>query len=647
MLTIEINDLYELSKYTDILRSDIKVMTPSGFKKIYDVDITAKNSDVFLIKTDKHELMCSPEHLIKSNNEWVKVKNFKINDIIATKNGNFEIKEISLLDNKKDLLDLHVETNEYYTNDIVSHNSTLVSSFDFSLYGKCKGSKKKWATLSTLPNRINGSDMLNIIKFNSNGIDVEVRRGILPSKLELWENGVLNEKAGKSSIESKIEDYVGIDLETFKSFISMSIDSFKNFISLTTEEKQLLLDKLFNLEVINILKDILKDLTKSNKTKMLVLESEINTLEDSINSIKNSIKRAIIKEKENFQQEIDKLIEEMSLNKDLYASLKDKVQKIKNKELILRREMDEEKKQLNSTQNEIRNVEKEVNLYDSGKCPTCSTDFNNTHFIELKQSLVIKKENLASILNEIKSNIENIKEKEVKLKDITEKTNKSFNEISFLLRNYKTKIDELSRKKNSQKAEDINVDEFEKSIEELAQRKKSSETNIIENKEKELYYKELTRIMGDNGVKKSIIAGIIKPINHFISENIASMGLPFEVRLDETFTAEIRSLGNIIDHDSLSTGETKLINISILISYLKLIRTKKHINILFLDEVFSSIDLENISKILNLLKSFSEEYKINIFVVHHAIMNEEIFDRIIRIEKNIFSQLVEVNKGYL
>jgi DNA repair exonuclease SbcCD ATPase subunit len=522
--------------------------------------------------------------------------------------------------------------------------SGLISSFDFALYGKCKGSKKKWATLSTLPNRINGSDLLNTIKFNSNGIDIEIRRGISPSKLELWENNILNEKAGKSNIETKIEEYVGMDLETFKSFISMSIDSFKNFISLTTEEKQLLLDKLFNLEVINILKDILKDLVKSNKTKMTILESEINILEDSISSIKNSIQRAILKEKENFQQEIDKLTEEMNSNKELYSSLKDKVQKIKDKELILRKEMDDEKKQLNNTQNEIRNVEKEINLYDSGKCPTCSTNFNNDHFTELKQSLIDKKQNLIEILNEIKINIDSIKEKEAKLKDIADKTNTSFNDISYLLRNYKAKIDELNKKKNSEKAEDINVDEFERSIEELTQKKKNSESNISENKDKELYYKELARIMGDNGVKKSIISSIIKPINHFISENITSMGLPFEVRLDETFTAEIKVLGNAIEHDSLSTGETKLINIAILISYLKLIRTKKHINILFLDEVFSSIDLENISKILNLLKSFSEEYKINIFVVHHAIMNEEIFDRIIRIEKNIFSSLVEVEK---
>ena len=44
-----------------------------------------------------------------------------------------------------------------------------------------------------------------------------------------------------------------------------------------------------------------------------------------------------------------------------------------------------------------------------------------------------------------------------------------------------------------------------------------------------------------------------------------------------------------------------------------------------------------------LLKSFSNEYNINIFVVHHAILNKEMFDRIVSIEKNIFSEIIEVS----
>jgi DNA repair exonuclease SbcCD ATPase subunit len=580
------------------------------------------------------------------------------------------IKEISIKNfksfgNNEQVLKLNTEKGELILLQGSNGNgkSSFISSFDFSLYGKSKGTKKKWSTLSTLPNRINRTDMLVGIKFLSNGTEVEVRRGISPNVLELIENGVLNERAGKSNIDEKIEKYIGMDVETFKSFISLSINDFKNFISLSNEEKQLLLDKLFNLEVINILNNILKDINKSNKTRIASLDSEIRTLDESIDSIKRSIDKAIQrekeeallnleKEKEDIQSEIDRLVGEMNSKKDDYKSLKEKIEKISEKESELSDELDKEKKQYINTQNDIKNVQKEIDLYDSGKCPTCKTDFDSEHFSNLRIALEEKKLGFENIKNEIEENIKKVKERQSKLKTLSETTSNSFNDLNYLLKNYKSEIEKLTKKKNEQSVPlkttpSINIQEFQNTIIELEEKKSISHENSTISKEKELYYKELNRILSEDGVKKSIISGIIKPINHFISENVKKMLLPFEIRLDETFNAEIRHLGVPIEHDSLSTGENKLTNICILTAYLKLIRTKRHVNILFLDEVFSSIDLENIQKILQLLKSFANEYNINIFVVHHAVLNQEMFDRILLIEKNIFSSIVEVDNDII
>ena len=563
--------------------------------------------------------------------------------------------------NNEQILKLNTEKGELIL--LVGNNgagkSSLLDSFDYTLYGKTRGKKKKWSTLSTLPNRING-ELMNHIKFMSNGTNIEVKRGISPSILELWENGVLNERAGKSNIDEKIENYIGIDLETFKSFISLSINDFKNFISLSNEEKQLLLDKLFNLEVINILNGILKDIAKNNKVRAASFDAEIRTLDDSISSIQRSIDKAIERqkeearlalerEKEDIQAEIDRITGEMNSKKDDYKSLRDKIDKIKEKETELNNELDNEKKQYINTQNDIKNVQREIDLYDSGKCPTCRTDFNSDHFVALRDSFVEKKLSFENIKVEIEGNITKVKERQVKLKKLSETTTITFNDLNYLLKSYKSEIDKLTQKKDNQKAPinttpSINIEDFQNAIEELTEKKIVSSDSITICKEKDLYYKELNRIFGEDGVKKSIISGIIKPINYFINENIKKMSLPFEVKLDETFTAEIKQLGSIIEHDSLSTGEQKLTNISILIAYLKLIRTKRHINILFLDEVFSSVDIDNIQRILELLKSFANEYNINIFVVHHAVLNQEMFDRILLIEKNVFSSITEINK---
>jgi DNA repair exonuclease SbcCD ATPase subunit len=547
--------------------------------------------------------------------------------------------------NNEQILKLNTFTGELILlmGDNGAGKSSFLSSFDFTLFGKTKGGmKKKWATLSTLPNRING-ELLNRIKFQSGGTDIEVKRGISPNILELWENGVLNDRAGKANLDDKIEGYIGMDIETFKSFISMSINDFKNFISLSNEEKQILLDKLFNLEVINILNNILKEVNKNNKIRMSSLDSEIQTLNESIDSIQNSIKNALEKEKENIQVEIDKLKSDMESKKDIYRDLKEKSTKISSKEKELDDELDKEKKEFIIIQNEIKNVQKEIDLYNSGKCPTCRTDFVSNHFDSLRETLQEKKLGLEKMRGEIEENVKKVKDRQVKIKELSDKCTKSFNDVNYFLKNCKNQIDKLSQKKSKENESDvIDVSEFKKSVQDLEDKREVSKDNISISKNKELFYKELNKIFGEDGVKKNIISGIIKPINHFISDNIKKMGLPFEVVLDQTFTAQIKQLGSVIDSETLSTGENRRINISILIAYLKLIRTKKFINILFLDEVFSSIDYMGIEDILGLLKSFALEYKINIFVVHHAIMNEEIFDRIIRIKKEVFSSIEEV-----
>lgn len=640
-LTIEqLNKLQESFKIID--NYEINVSTEKGFKRIKAVGITSENSEKIRIETKDFELIGSPLHRIKYLNDWLYLKDIKIGDNVNTKNGIQEIINVDLDTRREDLWDIEVDGHEYYSNGILSHNSSLLESFEYTLYGKVKsGKNKKWYKLSTLPNRIN-NELLNRIKFQHNSIDVEVKRGINPNTLELWENGVLNDRAGKGNIDNKIEEYIGMDIETFKSFISMSINDFKNFISLSNEEKQLLLDKLFNLEVINTLNSILKELVKNNKIRMSSLDSEINTLNESIQSIQRSIDKAIEKEKENTQTEIEKIKSEMESKKDDYKSLKEKMDKIKVKEKELSDEMDSEKRQFIIIQTDIKGVQRDIDLYDSGKCPTCATPFNSDHFISLRETLIGKKESLEKIKSEIDNNIKLIKDKQSKLGTISDSISKAFNDVTYFLKNCKSQIEKLELK-NTKNESPENISGFYKTIEELKDKKEISTENILISKEKEQYYKELNKIFSEDGVKRSIISGIIKPINHFINQNIKKMGLHFEVQLDDTFTAEIKHLGTTIDSESLSTGEHKLTNICILTAYLMLIRTKKFINILFLDEVFASVDLDNIHKILTLLKSFANEYKVNIFVVHHAILNNESFDRIIKIDKNIFSSIEELN----
>lgn len=524
--------------------------------------------------------------------------------------------------------------------------SSFIESFEYLVYGKVKSTRgKKWQKLSNLPNRINNSMELSM-DLSADSKNITIERGINPTFTRLIENGVEVDQMGKDNIDSRIEKYAGMDIETFKSFISMNISDFKNFLSLKTEEKKNLLDKLFNLEVINQLNDILKDIVRENKKQIISIDSEINTYNDTINRIKDSINKIKIKVHDDFSTQIDELVILMSDKKSEFVTLKEKIAKIKEKEELLTTESNNESKQLMQVQLEVRKIQGEIDLYNKGKCPTCSTDFDSTHFITLKSTLLEKKEATESIVASINDKISHLNEKRARLKTIASEANTAWDELNYFLRSTKSKIEELKFKQSnaSDSESSTSIVEFENTLLDLESKLNTSKDSSIIYKEKEDIYKELNYILGENGVRKSIIASIVKPLNHFIAENLSIMGVPFEVELDDTFTARVQGIFSEIDHETMSTGEDKKVNMAILVAYLKMIRMKKKVNILFLDEVFASIDLEGVDNILMLLKDFANEYNVNIFAVHHAILNEELFDRIIRVNKEVFTYLEEVTE---
>ena len=149
------------------------------------------------------------------------------------------------------------------------------------------------------------------------------------------------------------------------------------------------------------LKNNLTQYTNSSKTIIAQINQKISSsgvlLKKSEKLSSEDISQYII-DTQNIQNDIDRLMDEMNSKKDDYKLLKEKIEKIKEKEEILTNEIDNEKKQHINIQNDIRNVQKEIDLYDSGKCPTCRTDFNSDYYSSLRESLVDKKEDHKVIL---------------------------------------------------------------------------------------------------------------------------------------------------------------------------------------------------------------------------------------------------------
>jgi exonuclease SbcC len=516
-----------------------------------------------------------------------------------------------------------------------SGKSSTLEAIDFALYGKVRGKKKKYVTSDCLPNRYNG-DMLVEIEFESATNNVKIIRS--GTKLELYIDGEKYDRAGKANIQQKIEDIVGIDIETFKSFISMSINDFKNFMVLTPDEKRMLLDRLFNLEMINELGKIIKEKKKQNKHEEEIFNREILTYQSNLQSFKEGISKIKEASKINLDKEREEIKNQILNKKNDFDTLKDRLDKGSVKELEISNRIKEISQKIVEIDYQIRTKQDKIKLIDSGKCHVCESDLSSDIHTTFKNETIDVVNKLKELKNELSIEYSDLDNKKTKLVTIMKNTNQTFGELKAYLSQLKMKLSSLLDE-NIEETSSIN--EMINTINVIEKRKELSEENLSKIRHTSDLINHLDKMFSEEGIKKSIISKIVKPINHFIKENLEILGIHFMVQLDDQFSAEIKLLGQDIDPDTLSTGETKKVNIAIMLAYLKLIRMKKHINLLFLDEVFSSIDIHGIYDILKLLKVFSREYNVNTFLIHHALLEKSSFDRVLKIEKNITSQIIE------
>ena len=638
MLTVQIKDIFELSKYTDILKSDIKVMTPNGLKKIYDVDITSYNSDVIVIKTHKHELMCSPDHLIKSNNNWTKSKDFKINDPVDTKYGTFNIKEISILDKKEDLLDLHVDGNEYYTNDILSHNSSLLESIDFALFTIVRGKNTKRVPNYILPNRTNKNLETEIDFVNWNNDNIVINRKLNPKGFKISINGM--DKTDRYDVMQQDEKdaILGIEYNTYKSLVSLNLADFANFINLDTDTKKKLLNKLFNIEEIDSYQSIAKELLKNTYKRKERLETLILTNDATINTYMNNVQIILEKsgsvDKDKIKETILKYKTEFIPLKNEIKDLKDIVQQI-NSELRSKTEIFNAKKnKISEDEFMLGELGKKIDIFKGGSCPFCGSVLtDDTHENELHKLQIEYDESKNNILllkrsyNDIRIDIAaKMDERKIHMKEIDEK------EIRFDF--LKEEIKDL-KNDYDKNTESISILELNKNVEHIENENVKYNKALIKLNDKISKYEKLVNILSEKGIRGGIIKTVVEPINDHLAKYLVQLESKFNVRLDDSFDAIIKE--RYIDDihvESLSTGEARKINVAIALSYMEMvISMNKRTNILFMDEVFASVDPDNIDLMLKILREFSTRNKINVIIVNHTTFDNNKFDRVISIDK--------------
>ena len=524
--------------------------------------------------------------------------------------------------------------NDPSLNLIVGTNGTGKSSIAdciiYALYGKIDGTNN-----SDIPNRINKNFYVKI-ELDCNGHEVIVERGLAPNLFSVTIDGAIVDTAGKNNVQTMLEEnYYKIPYSVFKNTLILSINDFKSLIDLNPADKRNIIDKIFGFTEYNLMMKFIKEDIKMLDSSMSSNEGSLKTATISIEKYEQQLRE--LKSKEVSQEEIDELTEKINEVKQLKATNEENIKKLDEIRKKLDKQSTEKNMDIRDLKRKIEENKKKIKLIDLKKCPTCGSSLDTDEFHKERERLIKENENCEDAIKEMTAIITDLSNK---MRAVDSKKNVFVDAINKcgltdLVSDLKYKVS--LRKNNSQP---------------LLNLKESLNNQIIQLNEerdalnkKKMVYDCVMQILGDGGIKEYIASKYIPTINQIILEMMEFMGINYNVVFDKTFKATITSNGYNVTYNSLSTGEKKRIDFATVVSFIKLLKLQLgDMNLLFLDEMLASIDINGVSDMMTILKDLSVELNMNIYLIHHAQVENVVFDNVIETSKpDGFSKITITN----
>ena len=538
-----------------------------------------------------------------------------------------EFKNFASYGNRPQVIEFAKESSDLFL--VLGQNgagkSTLAKVITYMCYGRVDG-----ANLRDLANRVNGN-LWGKIWLESKGNEVIIERGVSPGIFKVEVNGSEYDVAGKTNLQDFLETEIfEIPFHVFKNVIILSVNDFKSFITMSPYDKKLIVDKIFGFSVINQMRELVKEKKKSIINEIRTFDDEIRTLDESIQSIQHKI------------QEIEKLSKEKDANK--IKELKDRLIKLNDNRKVLKDAVIKNKEKLQSYEiavkgasnkkselkHKIDTLKKGLTLYDKNCCPTCQGPLDS----QFHQNIKNEKENLLKDYNNevilIEEQLISEESSLVHLRDKGKEIHVRIAQLEAQMENIKNELLSFSERVDSNESAN-----FKDLVKEFSQKKIIKSEERLGFEAEDHYLSILETIMGEDGIKNMAIRSILPALNNNVLLMGKEMGIPFAIKFDDKFNCALYHLGNEVSAKTLSTGERKKVDFVIIMALIKMIKVRfPSLNILFLDEIFSSIDSDGVYHIIKILHETIHEIGLNTFVINHTDLPSEYFDKKLEITKD-------------
>ena len=178
--------------------------------------------------------------------------------------------------------------------------------------------------------------------------------------------------------------------------------------------------------------------------------------------------------------------------------------------------------------------------------------------------------------------------------------------------------DRLNKRKNASEGGSLSLNESQ--IEATTIELNTARINVKKYSEELEIIKYISKMYGDDGIKKFVLGIFVPNLNQVISHNIALFALPFAIEFDDSLDYKfISKFGMAQVYKGLSQGQQRKLNFSISMAFrdfVSLIADFK-INLMFLDEVLDvSTDDEGLRDMISLIKQKSSDID-SIYLMSH------------------------------
>jgi DNA repair exonuclease SbcCD ATPase subunit len=623
-------------KFIDSLDlNNLEIETDSGWHPISKIMKTVPYK-VWTIKTQSEKFLeCADDHIVfdQDHNE-IFVKNLQIGSTIQTINGPEQISSIHVSDKEENMYDVTVESNDhrFYTNGILSHNTTIINALSYALYGQALTNIRK----ENLINKINGKNMLVTVEFEKNGNKYRIERGRKPNILKLFvnDNQLKTEESDDESqgdsreTQKAIEDMLEMSHTMFKHLVALNTYT-EPFLSMRAADQREVIEQLLGITLLSTKSEALKAQIKETKDSIQSEELKISAIKTANENVQKGIDSLQLKssawetkhqtELENLGRAILKL-ESVDIEAELAAhtALKlwdDNDNKIRN----LNRQKATLESALSQTDKAFEKNKQEVEKLKNKKCPACEQDLHDHKHKEMMNEIIKQGEETEKYRNKL---LDDLQEIASELSKIGEQPRKP---ITF----YDTEAEALGHKNNLislekqliAKAEESNP--YAEQIQELQQTAIQTidwnNINLLSRyrDHQEFLYKLLTN--KDSFIRKKIIDQNLTYLNQRLTYYIDKLGLPHQVLFLNDLSVQITQLGQDLDFDNLSRGERNRLILSMSFAFRDVWEgLYQSINLLFIDELIDAgMDSAGVEAGLAVLKKMARERNKNIYLISH------------------------------